>query len=513
MTEIVNLEGMIRAHGVERPDACMADYDGDRVTYGEMDERSNRIANAMIAEGIRKDSRIAFIDKNSIALFETLFAARKAGAVQIAVNWRQSVEEMVYVLADSEASIVFVSEEFVPGLREECARQGIDPRFIVLDGKAAEYRHWYEAYPAEDPGFQSEPDDIAMQLYTSGTTGRPKGAMLMNRSIFAFFEAAGNIFGRDPSYRHLNCLPLFHVGGINWSLQAMAYGSQVIGFRDFDPVRIIHAIPERKATHLMTVPAVIQILLETPQVRHTDFQTLQGICYGGSIIPIHVLEDAIETFGCGLYGMYGSTELSFGNTLLGPEDHDAVNKPHLLASCGRPFPGSRIRIVDPGTLDEVTEGGTGEIWIASPQRAQAYWKNPEASAEIFRSDGWYRTGDIGRFEDGYLYISDRLNDMIISGAENVYPAEIERVLHTHPAIHEAAAFAIPHSKWGEVVAAAVRLVPDMEPVDEAGLIAYCRDRIAHYKCPRKVLFMQDFPRTASGKIQRNILKRPFWDEA
>lgn len=507
--ELTSLEDMLRAHGRERPDAPMANYDGAMVTYGQMDERSNRIANALLAEGVGRDCRIALIDKNGLPLFETLFGARKAGAVQIAVNWRLSAEEMAYVLADSEARLAFVSSEFLPGLKKECAARGISPRFIVLDGDDADYRDWYRRFDHGDPGERSEPDDVALQLYTSGTTGRPKGAMLMNRSIFAFFDAAGDIFGRDPCFRHLNCLPLFHVGGINWSLQAMAYGSEIIGFRDFDPHRIIRAIPELGATHLMTVPAVIQILLETPQVRETDFSSLQGICYGGSIIPVHVLEDAIQTFGCGLYGMYGSTELSFGNTLLGPEDHDAVNKPHLLTSCGRPFPGTEVRIIDPASLADVAEGDAGEIWIRSPQRAKAYWKQPEASAETFLADGWYRSGDIGRMVDGYLYISDRLNDMIISGGENVYPAEVERVVNTHPDVLEAAAFAIPHPKWGEAVACAIRPRPGCE-TDEKALIAYSRERLAHYKCPAKIVFMDDFPRTASGKVQRNVLKAPFW---
>lgn len=509
MGEFRNLENMLRAHGRARPDAIMADYDGQTATYGEMDLRTNRIANALAAEGIGKDDRIALIDKNGLALFETLFGARKAGAVQIAVNWRLSAEEMAYVLADSESRIVFVSSEFLNGLKDECAARGIAPRFIVLDGPQADYESWYSSHSDADAMNSSAPDDVALQLYTSGTTGRPKGAMLMNRSIFAFFDAAGDIFGRDPDFRHLNCLPLFHVGGINWSLQAMAYGSQVMGFRDFDPLQVIESIPERQATHLMTVPAVIQILLEHPAARTTDFSSLQGICYGGSIIPVHVLTDAVETFGCGLYGMYGSTELSFGNTLLSPADHDPVNTPHLLTSCGRPFPGTGMRIVDPATLKDVAPGETGEIWMQSPQVAKAYWKQPEASAETFLPGGWYRTGDIGKLVDGYLYISDRLNDMIISGGENVYPAEVERVLNAHQDVRETAAFAIPHPRWGEAVACAVRLEDEAE-VGETALIEWCRDRLAHYKCPSKVIVMDDFPRTPSGKVQRTVLRAPFW---
>jgi len=510
LEQLVSLEQMIRAHGRDRPDAPMADYDGDRVTYGEMDARSNRIAQAMAAEGIGPDDRIAIIDKNGLALFETLFAARKLGAVQIAVNWRLSPEEMAYVLADSGARLVFVSEQFTPGLAEQCASHGVDARLIVLDGAQAEYRPWYEAHPAQDTDYQSGPDDVALQLYTSGTTGRPKGAMLINRGIFAFYKAAGDIMGRDPDFRHLNCLPLFHVGGINWSLQAMAYGSQVIGFREFDAETIIRAIPGTQATQLMTVPAVVQMLLETPLVRETDFSSLKGIVYGGSTFPAPVLKDAVKTFGCGMYGMYGSTELSFGNTLLGPDEHDFERFPDNLTSCGRVFPGSRIKIVDPASCAELGEGQAGEIWVHSPQRAAGYWNRPDASAEVFLDDGWYRTGDIGTIRGGHLHLTDRLNDMIISGGENVYPAEVERVMNEHPQVLESAAFGIPDEKWGETVAVAVRTTED-STVAEDELISYARALIAKYKVPRKILFLDEFPRTASGKVQRNVLKKPFWE--
>lgn len=259
----------------------------------------------------------------------------------------------------------------------------------------------------------------------------------------------------------------------------------------------------------MTVPMVIQLLLSRPSVRTTDFSSLRVICYGGSIIAEKVLLDAIKTFGCGMYGMYGSTELSFGATILTPEEHLDASRHELLRSCGRPLPGSTIKVVDPATFAELEDSKAGEIWFKSPQRGLGYWKRPEATGDKFRTDGWYRTGDVGYIQNGYIYVSDRLDDMIISGAENIYPAEVERVLLHLPQVSEAAVFGIPDAKWGESVHAAVVLSKG-STADAAALIALTRQHLAHYKCPKSIDFVEMLPRNPSGKVLRAILRAPFW---
>ncbi len=506
--EIASLEDIVRVHGRDRGDQPICTYDGRSLSYAEMDRRSSRIANALLAAGMRVDDRVAFIGKNSCAFFEVLFGVRKAGGILVPVNWRLSAEEMGYILDNSYSDIVFVERAYQPGLARVIAAWKVQPKLIVLaDGELPE--SWLAAHGDADPGGRSSPEDIALQLYTSGTTGRPKGAMLMNRSIVAFIDAARGIFGLDPDARHLNCLPLFHVGGINWALQAMAQGAHCIGFRDFDPVRTLRAIGEERATHLMTVPAVIQMLVDNDGVNQGNYASLRAIVYGGSTIPERVIRDAVRIFGCGFYGMYGATELSFGNTLLTPEEHDFERYPDLVTSCGRPFDGSSAKIIDPATGAELPEGEVGEVWIFSPQRAKGYWNRPEATADVFLADGWYRTGDVGALRGGYLHLSDRLNDMIVSGGENVYPAEVERVLHEHPGVAEASAFGVPDAQWGESVAAAVVARPEA-PFDEAELIAFVRQRLAHYKCPKHIIQRTELPRTASGKVQRHVLREPFW---
>ncbi len=507
------IEDIIRTHAAARPDAPMATFDDRTFSYGQVQERSNRVAQGLLAEGVGKESRVALIAKNGPAFFEVLFGARKMGAVQVAVNWRLSPDEMQYILADADAEILFAEEPFVAmavGMRD---RLPTVRKIIALDGAAVEgaepYEAWLAAQKATDTDFTSGPDDVALQLYTSGTTGRPKGAMLMNRSLFAFVDNAAKAFGHYPDGLHLNALPLFHVGGINWSLQAYAQGAHVLSFRDFDADVVLSTFDRLPITHLMTVPAVIQMLLGRPLARTVSFAALKVVVYGGSTISEKVLKDAVKTFGTGMYGMYGSTELSFGATVLTPEEHALEGRPELLLSCGRPLPGSQIRVVDPHTHADLPEGSTGEIWFHTPQRGLGYWKQPAATAETFRDDGWYRTGDLGHVEGGYLFLSDRLNDMVISGGENVYPAEVERVLSQHDDVSEVVAFGIPDAQWGEAVHAVVVRRPDAAVTTEE-LIAFARDRLARFKVPRTIEFAPSLPKTASGKIQREVLRAPFW---
>jgi long-chain acyl-CoA synthetase len=509
---IDTLEGIVRSHAADRPAAPMATFDGRTMTYGEMDARSNRIANALRAEGVAADSRIAIVAKNCHAMFETLFAARKLGAVQVAVNWRLAPDEMRYIIDDAEATIVFVGAPFVGAIASVRDQLPNVRKVIAIDGPAQDlpsYEEWLGNWQATDPGHVSGPDDVVLQLYTSGTTGRPKGVLLMNRSVFAFIRAAEKLFVGSPEAVHMQALPLFHVGGINWSLQAFAQGSHCVAFSDFDPDTVIAEISRRRCSHLMTVPMVIQLLLSRPSVRTADFSSLRVICYGGSIIAEKILRDAIKTFDCGMYGMYGSTELSFGATILTPEEHLDALRPELLRSCGRSLPGSAAKIVDPATLVELGDSQPGELWYKSPQRGLGYWKLPEVTSEKFRADGWYRTGDVGYVKDGYIYISDRLDDMIISGAENIYPAEVERVLLESAQVSEAAVFGIPDEKWGESVHAAIVLSKGSK-TDSSALIAFARERLAHYKCPKSIEFVDSLPRNPSGKVLRAILRAPYW---
>ena len=509
---ISTIEDIPRVHGAGRPDATFATFDGESVTWGEVQARSNQVAQGLLGEGIRRESRVAIIAKNGPAIFEVLFGARKVGAVQVAINWRLSADEMHFIVEDAGAEVLFVDEPFLDIAVAIAPRLPTVRKVIALAGTKGGfegYTAWLARQKVVDTGFRSRPSDVALQLYTSGTTGRPKGAMLMNSSLFAWVEGAVKAFGFDPNGVHLNCLPLFHVGGINWSLQAFAQGAQVISFRDFDADGLIAEIQKSRVTHLMTVPAVIQLLLSRPSARTTDFSSLKVIIYGGSTISEKVLLDAIATFGNCLFGMYGSTELSFGATVLTPAEHVDKAHPEWLRSCGRPLEGSALRGIGPGTLTDLPEGKPGELRFRSPQRGNGYWNRPEASAEIFRSDGWYRSGDLGHQLGGYIYLSDRLNDMIISGGENIYPAEIERVFSAHPDVSEVVAFGVPDEGWGEAVHAVVVRTATGK-ADAQALLDFAREKLAKFKLPKVVTFAEALPKTASGKVQRETLRAPHW---
>jgi len=254
---------------------------------------------------------------------------------------------------------------------------------------------------------------------------------------------------------------------------------------------------------------VLQFLLATPGVENTDFSSLRAILYGASPITEEVLVRSMQTFGCDFYQGYGLTESTGGVCILRPEDHDPGGpRAHLLRSCGQPVGSTETRVVDPETLEDSAEGEVGEVWLRGPQMMKGYWKNPEATAKCF-VDGWFRTGDAGYLKEGYLYIHDRVKDMIISGAENIYPAEIENVLMKLPGVADAAVIGVPDEKWGETVKA---IVTRKDPLlTEEAVIAYCREKLAHYKCPRSVDWLDAIPRNPSGKILKTELRKPYWE--
>jgi long-chain acyl-CoA synthetase len=263
-------------------------------------------------------------------------------------------------------------------------------------------------------------------------------------------------------------------------------------------------------TNTIFVPAVLQFLLAASNIRDVDFSTLEYILYGASPISEDVLRTAIDVFGCRFVQAYGLTETTGAITILAAEDHDPDDRPELLRSCGKPWPWVELRIVGPEGAD-VTEGDVGEIWTRSSQNTKGYWNMPEATAEVLTSDGWFKTGDAGYLEDGYLYLFDRVKDMVVSGGENVYPAEVENALMAHPDIADAAVVGVPHERWGETVKAIV-VRAEGSAVRAEDIIAFTRERLAHYKCPTSVDFVDGpLPRNPSGKLLKRVLREPYWE--
>jgi long-chain acyl-CoA synthetase len=354
------------------------------------------------------------------------------------------------------------------------------------------------------------PTDVAMQLYTSGTTGLPKGAMLTNANLGTLLPHVGPWWQFDETSVNLVCMPLFHIGGSGWALVGMGVGCHTILCREFVPAEILATLERHQVTNALFVPAMLQLLAMAPGAAGRDYRALRSIVYGASPITNEVLVRSMQTFPCPFVQVYGLTETTGAITQLPAADH-AVQGPRarLLRSAGKPFPWVELRIVEPGGR-ACAPGEVGEVWTRSVQNFKGYWGRDEETARALDTDGWLRTGDAGFLdEEGYLFLTDRVKDMIISGGENVYPAEVENALSEHPAVADVAVIGVPDERWGETVKAVVVRRPDAT-AEAADVITFARERLAHFKCPTSVDFVESLPRNPSGKILKRELREPYW---
>jgi long-chain acyl-CoA synthetase len=512
-----SLADIVRRHAAERPEAAALVY-GDRiVTYGQLDERAGRFATAIGAEGVGPQERVALFDKNAPEFFDALFGTAKANAVLCPVNWRLSPREAASVVNDTDAKVLVVGAEMLPVLAE-MELTTVKTVVVIGDGEGTDsgryqdYEAWLSRHPAQDPDMEPAANDVALQMYSSGTTGRPKGVMLTNGNLFAGVEANRELLAMTPQSVNLVAMPLFHVAGGAWGLIGLYFGSPNVVLREVDPVEIVRLIQQHGITHAVLVPAVIQFILSLPGVEDMDFSSMELLVYGASPISEAVLTGAIERFGCKFMQAYGLTETTGGIVVLHPDDHNpGGSNRHRLRAAGQAGPGAELRIVDPESGEDALVGAVGEVLVRSPQNMRGYWKLPEDTAETLLPDGWLRTGDAGYLdEDGYLYIHDRVKDMIISGGENIYPAEVENVLMSHPTVADAAVIGVPDDRWGETPKA-VLVAKSGAHIDQTEVLAFTRDRLAHYKCPTSVDVVAELPRNPSGKVLKRDLRAPYWE--
>ena len=506
-----DLTDLVRSQAALRPDAVASTFDGRHTTYAELDQRASRVANGLRAIVPHAEARVAVLAKNTDTFHELWFGATKARDVLAPVNWRLAPPEIAYVVNDARAAVLFVDEAFFPVIEQILPELTTVRLVIALTGDRPgwePYSAWRDRQDATDPGLTIAPDDVAVQFYTSGTSGHPKGVQLTHANFLAELGSADEYFPCTPGDVVLACMPLFHLSGSIVSLFTLHGGARAVIMREPVPAEILRLIPAEGVTETLFVPALILFLLQTPGCQETDFSSLRRIMYGASPIPRDLLREAMATFGCDFVQVYGLTETSGVVAALSPEDHLANDGAHL-GSCGKPTSVAEIRVVD-GAGREVPTGDVGEIVVRSPLVMRGYWNLPEATAATIRN-GWLHTGDAGYFDaDGYLYVHDRVKDMIISGGENISPAEVESALFGHPAVADVGVIGVPDKRWGEGVKAVVVLKPGAT-ADEAELIAYCRDRIAHYKCPKSVDFADALPRNPSGKILKRVLRAPYWE--
>jgi len=511
------LGDLARYHGEARPDSVALSFEGRDTTFADFDRKTSQVANALIAAGLKIGDRVAYVGKNSDLYFELWFGAAKAGVVIAPIGWRLAPPEMAYIVTDSDAKIVFVGPELIAHMEAVAAELSWRPEVIAMElggeGEHRTFEAWRDAQFDTDPRVAIKTSDIAIQLYTSGTTGRPKGAMLTHDNLLALRRKAAqepmawNQWG--PEDVSLVAMPVAHIGGSGWGLVGLLNGAKGVVAREFDPFKVLDYIEHDRVSKMFMVPAALQIVVRLPRAREIDYSRMSHILYGAAPIPLDLLRECIDIFGCGFCQQYGMTETTGTVVYLPPEDHDPAGNARMR-SAGLPLPGVELKVMDEAG-NSLPVNTVGEIATRSLSNMAGYWKLDEATAKTIDADGWLRTGDAGYLdEDGYLFIHDRVKDMIISGGENIYPAEVESAVYGHPSVAEVAVIGVPDEKWGEAVKAVVALKPGAV-ADPDDIIAFARTRIAGFKAPKSVDFIDALPRNASGKILRRELRAPYWE--
>jgi acyl-CoA synthetase (AMP-forming)/AMP-acid ligase II len=484
-----------------------------RFTFTQLNQRSNRIANALLARGVKPGDRVATLLKNGIEFIETYYAVAKIGAVMVPVNWRLVANEIAYIVGDSGAATLIYDADFDPTVEQLNDHADLDIGAVIrvnaidMAGDRPEFTEDYDAITAaasdEEPPIGAYDDELLFIMYTSGTTGHPKGVMHSHRCVLwaeLTSMTTSDMRGED---RFLLPMPMFHVGCLIPVSQLVHRGATGIIMRDIDMGLMFKAIEQEKVTITMSVPALLQFMLAAPERADTDMSSIRWIATGASPVPVSMLKE-FEEIGIAIHQAYGLTESCGPGTLLLPGDAETK-----VGSCGKPQMHTEAKVVDSeGNEVKPGSGEVGELILAGQHMMLGYWNKPEATAEALR-DGWLHTGDLCTVdEDGFITICDRMKDMIISGGENVYPAELENVLAGCPEVQEAAVIGVKSEKWGETPLAIIVPAPGTGPTIES-LKAYCKENLAGYKVPQLYEFVDALPRNASGKLLKPPLRKQF----
>lgn len=491
---VATFGAIVAGHAAARLDAVALRFGERTWTWAAFDRQANRIARRLLADGARGD-RIAYLGRNHDAIALLALAAARARMIFVPINWRLSAREVAHILADSGARLLVVADGLAAAAPMISAEELID-----MTGAA------------DAPDLPVAATDIALMMYTSGTTGLPKGVMLSHRSLFGtstLRRTAAVPWDRwSADDVTLVAVPLAHIGGFGMLARTIFFGGETVIQPQFEPGAVLGAIEHRRISKIGLVPTAMKMVIDHPRSRDVDYSRIETMIYGAAPITAGLLREAIATFGCRFAQSYGMSETSGTCVALPPEDHDVAGNARMR-SAGKPLPGTALRIVG-GDGRSLPPGAAGEIAVRCISVMAGYWRQPDATAAVLDADGWYRTGDVGYLDaDGYLFIKDRVKDMIVSGAENIYPAEVENLLCEHPDVGGVAVIGVPDAHWGEAVKAVVVPAPG-RAIDPAALIAWAKERIAHYKAPRSIDVVAALPLNASGKVQKAVLREGYW---
>lgn len=512
----------LRRSAAAYPDK-LAVADGDsRFSWSEFDQRTRRLAAALADLGIKQGDRVGVLMYNGFRYLEAFYAIPRLGAVIVPLNIRYSAAELAYVLNDCQAVALLVDNAFAALVEKAKPDLTTVRHFIFSEGQTPasgplNYETLVESSPnsIQFKDVQADEDDLLGLFYTGGTTGRSKGVMLTHKNLASnALHAALHVEAR-PHNVYLHTAPMFHLADVQAIFVFTLVGGCHTFLPKFDAVQVLEIIQRERVTHIGVVPTLINLLIQVPNIKDYDLSSLEVIWFGGSIIPAEVLKRAREVLPCRLMPAYGLTEAAPGMTFMdwgelvkALEAEPGSSEAQRLLSCGQPMMNVAVRVVNEDGED-LPPGELGEIIARGPNIMKGYWNLPGETENALR-DGWLYTGDLGTFDErNFLYIIDRKKDMIKTGGENVFSAEVENALYSHPAVLEAAAIAIPDPQWGERVHAVIVLKPDQKATAEE-IMAKCRELIGGYKIPRSIEFVEEMPKSGAGKILKRLLREKYW---
>ena len=500
---------IVRLNAKRYPDKNALIMDDKHLTHGQLNQQVNQLAHGLLSVGVRPGDRVAILAYNCLECVVINYATAKCGGVVVPVNFRYKRDELIYLINNSEPKALFFGPDFISLVEDAKAEFVLPVHLVAISGELLDsglgLTNLMDERPTEEPGIKMDPTSPFTITYTSGTTGSPKGVLASHSAFLNIYQGMTIEGDLQPDEITLVCLPLFHTGGMHALTQPtlLRGGTAVIMSKGFDPDKILDAVSRYSVTLTMWVPTMLAMLVNYPDITKYNLSTLEKIWYGSSAISPPVLEASVDIFKTRFYQWYGQTETGMVSVLR-PEDHIERSQ-----CTGREMFNADLRIVTENGKD-TPEGEVGEIISAQQYLGMIGYHNMEEANKRTIRDGWIHTGDLARVEgQGYFTIVDRMSDMIISGAENIYPKEIEDVLSGHPGVLEVAVFGIPDEVYGESVCAVIVKKQGIQ-LYEKEVIDFCASKVSSYKKPKRVAFIDELPKNPSGKIMKKVLREPYW---
>jgi len=502
------------------PDREAIVFEEKRQTYAQTSERVNRLSNALLKLGMNRGDRLAVLQVNCPQMLELYFAVATLGGIFVPLNFRAKSDELSYMLTNAKAKFIFAGKRYLDMVRTMLPKLAAIQNCISLETREPDmlgYDDLVTSASPEEVSTDIEDNDITMLLYTAGTTGRPKGVPLRHDGFASY--VLGNVEPANPEIVESNLVtvPLYHIAGIQTVMASIYSGRTLVLMRQFEVKEWLETVQRERANRAMLVPTMLKSIIDHPDFDTYDLSSLRVITYGAASMPFEIISKAIKVMpGVQFFNAFGQTETTATIAALGPEDHriEGTDKEkekklkRLAASIGRPLPDVQVKIIDDDG-SELPQSQVGVIVIKSPRMMKEYWSDQDKTARAFTPDGWLITNDKGWVdEDGYIFLAGRADDIIIRGGENISPEEVENVLHSHPKVEEAALIGVPDAEWGQQPRAIAVLKPG-ETATEEEIIDYCSPRLAGFKRPRSVIFVDALPRNQLGKVLRNKLREQY----